>query len=605
MSDLPIGDYAALSDRHSVALVSRDGSIDWFCRPAFDSPSLFGRLLDADAGHWTIAPDGPYTVERSYIEDTMALRTVFTCENGTVEVRDALLLGEHGDPRDMGREAPRALARIVECTAGEVDVRTVFKARPEYGMVHPILSVVPGGVTAVGGPLRMMVTSTADMEISHDGAIAAATLAEGQRLHFLSQAVTLADPEPRPWSAERIESAFADTIAAWRNWSDRHRQDLGRHTDIAHRSRLVLESLRYQPTGAIVAAPTTSLPEEIGGVRNWDYRYAWVRDASFTVQALADSGCYAEAGEFFRYLSQTAAHYHATHPLQIMFGIHGHHDLTERELDHLSGWRNSRPVRVGNAAWRQSQLDVYGELLDAAWRVRDAFTEPAPPMRRFLMQVAQAAADQWGDKDNGIWEARGEPRHYTYSKAMCWVALDRAVRLAPQLGLEEEAVGWAEQRDRVRAAVEDEGWNPRVGAFTASFGSEDLDASVLMLPLVGFLPGTDERIRSTVDLIADRLVDDRGLVRRYLTSGGDGLPGGEGSFLLCSFWLVQALTAVEEADRAEDLFDRVCSYANDVGLLSEEVDGATGELLGNFPQAFSHIGLINAASALHGHGRAD
>ncbi|WP_025272474.1 glycoside hydrolase family 15 protein [Haloglycomyces albus] len=593
MSSRPIADYAVLADGHTAALVSSLGSIDWLCRPAFDSPSLFGRLLDADAGHWSITPDGVTRVSRRYLTDSMALRTEFVCTTGTVELCDAQLL--------RGGEAstsPQALARIVTCLDGEAKVDIVFKPRPEYGLVHPILTPIPGGVSAVGGPLRVTLTTPVEMLIGHDGATATARLRAGDRLCFLTQAVRLSDPDPLPWPSDAIEEAFDETVTAWTEWNQRHHLQLGEHDDLVRRSRMVLESLRYQPTGAIVAAPTTSLPEEVGGVRNWDYRYSWLRDASFTVQALATSGCQREALAYFDYLTHTAAHYHATNPLQIMFGIRGHHDLSERHLDHLSGWRDSRPVRVGNGAWRQPQLDVYGELLNAAWQVRDHLASLSPATTRLLCQIADAAAEQWGTTDNGIWEVRGQPRHFTYSKVMCWVALDRAIKLAPVLGSDEHVDHWATERERIRDAVENRSWNPNIAAFTAGFDSEDLDASVLTLPLVGFLPGGDSRIVSTVDAIAEHLTDRRGLTLRYRISGQDGVAGGEGSFLLCTFWLVEALTATGQRRRAERLFQKACGYVNDVGLLSEEVDGATGELLGNFPQAFSHIGLINAATAL-------
>jgi alpha,alpha-trehalase len=359
----------------------------------------------------------------------------------------------------------------------------------------------------------------------------------------------------------------------------------------------VLYSLTYFPTGAIVAAPTTSLPETPGGSRNWDYRYAWVRDASFTLQALWVAACPDEADKFFDYMSGAAASQaQRGADLQIMFGVGGERDLTERELPHLTGWRNSAPVRVGNGAWNQRQLDVYGELLDAASRLPEQVDRLGPATRRFLADLADTAATRWQEKDQGIWEIRGEPRDFLYSKLMCWVALDRAIGLADRLDAGDRVSGWKRIRDEIADAILTKGWNGNAGAFTQSFGSEDLDASNLMMPIVGFIPAGDPRMLATIDATAERLTDDRGLVYRYLAH--DGLEGEEGTFLLCTFWLAQAQALAGRLDRAEKTFEQAIAFANDVGLLAEEVDPSSGELLGNFPQAFSHIGLVNAAWAI-------
>jgi GH15 family glucan-1,4-alpha-glucosidase len=356
----------------------------------------------------------------------------------------------------------------------------------------------------------------------------------------------------------------------------------------------------YQPTGAIVAAPTTSLPEGIGGERNWDYRYAWVRDASFTLDALWVAACPDEAQKFFSWMTgAVASGIDAGAELQIMFGIGGEHDLSERELPHLEGWRHSRPVRVGNAAWNQRQLDVYGELLDAAYRLRDQLGELDDATKRFLISVADAAAAKWMETDQGIWEVRGEPKDFLYSKLMCWVALDRAMQLAALIGGEDRVDKWAATRDEIRDAILEQGWSDSANAFTQAFGSDELDASNLMMPIVGFLPADDPRMRATIDAIEERLTDEHGLVYRYrVEETDDGLAGEEGTFLLCTFWLAEALALAGEVDRARAVFERAIAFANDVGLLAEEVDETTGELLGNFPQAFSHIGLINAAWAI-------
>jgi alpha,alpha-trehalase len=623
----PIGDYALLSDRRCAALVSSDGSIDWFCRPRFDSPAVYGRLLDPDAGHWSIHPTGDFGHERSYIGDTFVLRTVFTTATGVAHLIDALALGPSveagtGERLRLASRAPRATLRVLECTAGTVELDFTFRPRPEYGLVSPIFTVVPGGILATGGPVRFVLTCPIELHFSERGATARFTLHAGDKLRFVTQSAGLADEPPSAWTDAAVDMALEETVQGWQSWSDAHPIWEGPLPHLVRRSVLVLEALRYQPTGAIVAAPTTSLPEAVGAGRNWDYRFAWIRDASFTVQALAAAGSTDEAIKFFQFITRAAAHYKPENPLQIMFGVGGEHELSERELAHLSGWRGSRPVRVGNAAWLQPQLDVYGELLDAAWQLHPYLSHLDTAARRFLAGVADAAADQWGWPDQGIWETRGPARHYTYSKLMCWVALDRAVKHAellenehreamvfgPDILVAQELTpedfaptklvpGWAATRDRIREAIELHSWKPDIGAFGAAFNGEDLDAALLLLPAVGFLPGDDPRIVSTVDVIAERLRDDRGLVRRY-ESGIDGLDGEEGAFVMCTFWLAQAYALTGRIDEALDVFHEAAAYANDLGLMSEEVDTTTGEMLGNYPQAFSHIGLINAAVAI-------
>jgi GH15 family glucan-1,4-alpha-glucosidase len=367
-----------------------------------------------------------------------------------------------------------------------------------------------------------------------------------------------------------------------------------------HTSGRVLQSLTYQPSGAIVAAATTSLPEGVGGERNWDYRYSWVRDASLTMEALWVAACPDEASDFFSFMATAAATGVGPETaLQIMFGIGGEHDLTERTLDHLDGWRGSSPVRAGNGAWSQQQVDVYGELLGAAHRLSDQLAHLDEDTRRFLVALADAAAVRWREPDQGIWEVRGDPQHFLYSKVMCWVALDRAIELADVIGDRSRVEDWKRTRDEIFEAVIRDGWSDSAGAFSQHFGTDALDASNLMLPIVGFLPATDPRVLATIDAIEERLTDDRGLVYRYRTEEGvDGLAGEEGTFLLCTFWLAQALAMAGRLDRARAVFERAARYVNDVGLLAEEVDPETGELLGNFPQAFSHIGLVNAAWAI-------
>jgi GH15 family glucan-1,4-alpha-glucosidase len=597
MSKTPIGDYALLSDCHSAALVSREGSVDWLCFPRFDRPSVFARLLDEEAGHWSIAPPAMAEVTRRYLEHTMVLETTIRTETGVATLTESMALDADQQGHDLGSRSPRALLRRVECTKGQVELEMEYAPRPEFGLIHPLLSHIEGGVAARGGGDMLVLSAPSDLEIDGSTVRLRFTLRAGEAAGFALHHRSIEEEQPRVWTQADIASEIEGTVRAWRKWSSVHQRYEGPWSDLVYHSGRVLQSLMYQPTGAIVAAPTTSLPELEGGERNWDYRYAWVRDASFTLDALWVAACPDEAHKFFSWMTGTvASQIEGGSDLQIMFGIGGEHDLSERELPHLSGWRDSRPVRVGNGAWNQRQLDVYGELLDAAYRLSEQLGQPDEPTSRFLVQVAEAAAARWRETDQGIWEVRGEAREFLYSKLMCWVALDRAISLAKVLNAEDRLERWSGIREEIRSAILDQGWSEKAGAFTQSFGSDDLDASNLMMPIVGFLPADDPRMLATIDATEERLTDDRGLVFRYRAE--DGLEGSEGTFLLCTFWLAQAQALAGQVDRARATFERAAAFANDVGLLSEEVDEETGELLGNFPQAFSHIGLINAAWAI-------
>ncbi|MDJ0464247.1 glycoside hydrolase family 15 protein [Streptomyces sp. H27-C3] len=599
MSTRPIGDYALLSDCRSAALVATNGSVDWLCLPRFDSPSVFGRLLDEDAGHWSIHPRGPSEVSRRYVEDTLVLETTFRTPTGTVVLLDALAMGNRERGHALGASSPGVLLRQVTCTAGSVTLDTSYAPRPEFGLVHPVMSGVRGGLTAYGGAHRLVLSASRPLEVSGSTARGEITLRAGERIGFALQSRSAwGDTEPVPWHAGQIRRRMNDTIKGWRSWTRSHRGYRGPWQEqVAHSGR-VLQALTFTPTGAIIAAPTTSLPESIGADRNWDYRYTWVRDASFTLQALATAACEKEKAAYFGFLARAAAtQLERGVGLQVIYGIGGERDLSERTLLHLSGWRGSVPVRAGNDAWRQRQLDVYGELLDAAHQTLPRHEWFDQPIRGFLLQAAQTAARRWSETDQGIWEVRGPGRHFLYSKLMCWVALDRAIALAPALGATAEQIAsWQDTREQIRTAIESRGWNQDLGAFTQSFDSSELDASALMLPLVGFLPGDDPRVRSTVTAIATQLTDGRGQVRRYLS---DDFTAEEGSFLLCTFWLAHALALTGDVTRAREVFETALASANDVGLLAEEVSSTTGEALGNYPQAFSHIGLINAADAIH------
>ena len=524
------------------------------------------------------------------------LRTTFHTDGGTLELLDALDLGDAPDPHRMGENASHTLLRGVRCTSGRVAVETTYRPRPEYGLVVPVFSEIESGFLATGGSGRLTLTLPVAATVSNGEIRVRFTLEAGESRMFALQRTRLGDPLPGALQQDAIGAALDATIAAWRDWSQIHQTYEGPWRDLVRHSGRVLHSLSYQPTGAIVAAATTSLPEEIGGERNWDYRYSWVRDASFTMKALWVAACPDEAHEFFGFMTAAAAHSRPDRHLQIMFGIGGEHDLSERILPQLAGWRGSGPVRVGNGAWAQPQLDVYGELLDAAFQLREQLGEMEPATREFLAALADAAASHWERPDNGIWEVRGEPRHFVYSKLMCWVALDRAVRMADQLHAADRVDDWSAAAASIRAAILDEGWSEQIGAFTQSFGSPELDASALMLSIVGFVPATDPRMVSTVDAIIHGLSDARGLVYRYRPgSGVDGVSGGEGTFLLCTFWLARVLADADRLAEARAVFENAVSHVNDVGLLAEEIDPATGEQLGNFPQAFSHVGLVNAA----------
>ncbi len=597
MDSLPISDYALLSDCRSAALVSRDGSVDWLCFARFDAPSVFCRLLDPAGGCFEIRPAGEFQADRRYVDQTMVLETSFTTPRGTAVLTDALATGRDERGHDLGGGSPGVLLRRLSCTAGEIEVEVSYAPRPEYGLIRPILMPTAGGVAARGGADRLLLTTPVRLEVRGDMATARFRLAAGQTAAFALCHGLMSGPPLEPWPAANITARLDDTVDGWRSWSAIHENYDGPWRELVQQSGRVLQALTFAPTGAIVAAPTTSLPESVGGQRNWDYRYTWVRDASLTMEALWVAACPDEANKFFAFLADAAAsQMQSGADLQIMFGIGGERDLTERELPHLTGWRHSRPVRVGNAAWRQRQLDVYGELLGAAQRLVHHLGELDPVSRQFLAAAADTAASHWQRRDQGIWEIRGEPRDFLYSKLMCWVALEKAIALAGYLGAEARVTAWTAARDEIRSAILTRGWNERAGAFTQAFGSEELDASNLMLAVTGFMPADDPRFRATISATADRLTNKHGMVYRYLRD--DGLAGQEGTFVMCTFWLAQAQAMAGQVDAAVATFERAIATMNDVGLLAEEVDPGTGEMIGNFPQAFSHVGLVNAAWAI-------
>lgn len=585
MSDIAIAEHAFLSDCRSAALVTRDGSVDWLCWPRFDSPSVLGRLLDDAAGHLVLRPADPDArPHRRYLDRSLVLETTWTCRSGRLVVTDALALGKHERGHDLGRSSPGVLLRRALCTSGTVGVRVDWAPRPEFGLVHPQLHEVAGGVLSLGGSTVLMLSTSDPLEVAGSTALGVVELAGGEDLTIaLEQADAWAD-RPRPWTPRRVRRRLAETHEAWCSWADLHQRYEGPMRDLAR-------------SGAIIAAATTSLPEGEDTGRTWDYRYTWVRDASMTLRGLWVAACPDEAYRFFGFLARAAAtQLEREGSLQIMYGVGGERDLSEREVPHLSGWRDNGPVRTGNGAWNQVQHDVYGALLDAAYVLRAELGDLDEATRRLLVAAVEAAAMNWQVEDQGIWEIRGPARHYLHSVLMCWVALDRGVQMVDQLGARDRRVRWEGVRAEIAAAILDRGWNPELGAFTQTLDGADLDSASLLVALVGILAPQDPRLATTIDAVAAQLSDERGLLYRY--HAADGLDGQEGTFLVCTFWLAEALAVTGRPAEADEVLRRAASCANDLGLLAEQVESSTGQLLGNIPQAFSHLGLVLAAEAL-------
>jgi GH15 family glucan-1,4-alpha-glucosidase len=599
VSDVPLDQHALLSDCGAAALVTSAGSVDWLCLPRFDSPPVLARLLDQAAGHFLIAPAiGGSASRRRYRPSGLVLETIWGAPDGDLLLTEAMALGREDRGHQLGRNAPGVLLRAVRCVRGEVTVRVEYCPRPEFGLVQPWLSRERHAVVAHGGATVLVLSTEVDMDVDEGTAHAVVTLAEGQELAFALTQGSAWDPTPAPWSSRQIRQGLDTTDEAWRSWSQLHQRYEGPHRDLVHHSGVVLQGLTCARTGAVAAAPTTSLPEGVGSGRTWDYRFTWVRDASMTLQGLWIAACPDEAVRFFSFLATAAAtQLHLGQDLQIMFGVGGERDLSERELPHLSGWRGSGPVRTGNDAWRQRQLDVYGALLDAAYTLRGQLGELDDPTRTFLVSAVDAAAARWKDDDQGIWEMRGPARPFLHSKLMCWVAVDRGLAMSDVLQPDQDrATTWAAAHREIRDAILTQGWSDHAGAFTQTFGSDALDASVLLLAIVGFLPPDHPGLHATIDAVERGLADERGLLYRY--RGDDGFDSTEGTFLLCTFWLAHALAITGQTSRARAVLDRAARCATPLGLFAEQIDSTTGELLGNFPQAFSHLGLVTAAHAL-------
>lgn len=586
-----IEDYALIGDEQTAALVGRDGSVDWLCLPRFDSAACFARLLgDEDNGHWRIAPkgvDGPCT-RRAYRRDTLVLDTEWDTPEGSVRVTDLM------PQRDRAPD----VVRIVEGLSGRVTVRSTLRLRFDYGSIIPWVRRADGHRVAVAGPDSVWLRTEPDVHTWGENHTTRSefTVAEGEKVAFVL--TWHPSHEPRPPLIDPYE-ALRTSVRDWRAWASRCRYD-GPYRDAVVRSLITLKALTYAPTGGIVAAPTTSLPEELGGVRNWDYRYSWLRDSTLTLGALLAAGYHEEAEAWRDWLLRAVAGDPAD--LQIMYGIAGERRLPETELPWLSGFARSTPVRIGNDAVNQLQLDVYGEVMDSLSLARLAGLPTKPHMWSIQVALMDWLRDEWQQPDEGLWEVRGGRRQFVHSKVMVWVAADRAVRALEQNPqLKGDLDGWRALRDEVHREVCEKGYDAERNTFTQSYGSRELDAALLLIPRVGFLPHDDPRVTGTIEAVRDEL-GHGGFLRRYTADDTtiDGLPGGEGTFLVCSFWLADALHATGRTKEARELFERLVGLANDVGLLSEEYDPVGERQLGNFPQAFSHIGLVNTALALFG-----
>ncbi len=582
-----IEDYALIGDLETAALVSREGAIDWLCFPRFDSGALFAALLGTeDNGHWTIQPAGEFRPRgRRYRGETLVLETELETDSGVVRLVDFM------PPRDVNPD----VVRIVEGVRGRVDMRMELVIRFDYGWIVPWVRTVEGTLLAIAGPDALLLRTPVKHEGRDMRTVAEFTVSEGERVPFVLRWFPSNETAPEPIEPE---AALSSTVGFWEEWASHCTYD-GRWHEAVRRSLLTLKALTFAPTGGIVAAPTTSLPEWIGGVRNWDYRYCWLRDATLTLLALVRAGYVDEAGAWRDWLLRAIAG--SPDDIQIMYGVAGERRLTELELPWLPGYEGSRPVRIGNGASGQRQLDVYGEIVDALYTARCRGLSPSDDAWRLTAKVFEWLESGWREPDEGIWEVRGPRRHFTHSKVMAWVAFDRAVKTVQRFGRDGPLERWKAARHAIKQEVLKEGYNADRGAFTQFFGSDRLDASCLLIPLVGFLPARDERVVGTVRAIEEELMQ-AGFVRRYRADEDnrevDGLPPGEGAFLPCSFWLAAVRWQQGRREEAVDLYERLLGLRNDVGLVSEEYDPERERLVGNFPQAFTHIGIVETAFTL-------
>ncbi|MBO3748702.1 glycoside hydrolase family 15 protein [Streptosporangiaceae bacterium NEAU-GS5] len=584
-----IEDYALIGDMQSAALVGRDGSVDWLCLPRFDSPSCFGALLGgAESGRWRLGPaHGGLSTSRRYRGDTLILETVWDSPSGTVRIVDFM------PPRQINPD----LVRIVEGVSGSVDMSTEIRIRFDYGQIVPWVRRLGDSIQAVGGPDATWLRSPVDLKGGDYRHTAHFRVSAGDRVPFVFTWHPSHQPEPA-----RIDpfEQLAETEQMWLEWSATYKGD-GPWRDAVMRSLITLKALTYAPTGGIVAAPTTSLPEDLGGVRNWDYRFCWLRDATMILDALTQAGYLDEALAWREWLLRAIAG--RPQDLQIMYGVAGERRLSESILGWLNGYEDSRPVRIGNGAATQLQLDVYGEVINSLYMSRKIGLPPSLPAWKLVRKLLDFLESSWDQPDEGLWEVRGPRRHFVHSKIMAWVGVDRAIRAVHDFGRTGPVDRWRALRRRIHAEVLEKGYDPVRNTFTQAYGSEELDASLLLMPTMQFLPPEDPRVIGTVAAIERELLSD-GFVLRYPIASDndvDGLPGGEGAFLACSFWLAEAKALIGQRDEAVELFERLLSLRNDVGLLAEEYDPRHGRMVGNFPQAFSHVPLIHTARVLAPH----
>ena len=589
----PISDYALIGDCHSAALISRAGSIDWCCLPRFDSDSCFGRLLDwKQGGHFIVSPKGRVYVSREYVKNSLVLVTTYKSGRNTARVIDFFAM------REGGRHRPRReLVRIIEGVSGSMRFDISVVARLDYGEVKPwIFSGGPNAHFACGSNTGIRVFGDVPLQVVNDHDLhAEVNVRPRQKLHIGLEFVPPEEAHAAPRrdkAAHELPAHFEETLEWWRNWSEKIVYEDGPGVTII-RSAITLKALTYAPTGAIVAAPTTSLPEQSGGERNWDYRYCWIRDSIFTVWALGSTGAESEADGVRDFIQRSAAG--NPDDMQVLYAVDGKRRLTEIELNHLEGWRGSRPVRIGNGAACQYQADMYGLVVELAWQWSERGHAPSPAHWRFLRQTVEAAISKWELPDRGIWEVRSRPLHFVHSKVMCWAAANAGVALAERHGFEAPLERWRVARDRLRAAIEKRGMDHKRGIFVRSFGAKDVDAALLLLPVVGFVAYDDDRMIRTTKIICEELMQD-GLLLRYRST--DGLAGSEGMFLACTFWLVACLARQGKKTQAQRIFKRACASANDLGLFAEEYSRQGREMLGNFPQGLTHLSHIGAALAL-------
>lgn len=596
-----ISDYAIIGDCHTAALVSREGSIDWCCLPHFDSAAVFCRILDSHkGGYFSVRPAGPFRASRQYEADSNILLTTFETPGGTVQLIDSMPIEHTGaDRRGADVRTRHQILRIVEGRGGRVRLRLEFKPTFEFAGVATSMEKTAGGCLAQSETSAVCLRAPLpeSLQIQGDGvAVVEFDVAAGDRRWIDATYVPRSGRNlSQSFTREQADEALARTREYWRHWSSLCGFD-GQYRDVVVRSALTLKLLTFEPTGAIVAAPTTSLPEEIGGERNWDYRYTWLRDSALTLYALESIGYTEEAMDFWEWLEKLP--HDGDGPLPIMYRLDGTPLDGERELTYLEGYRGSRPVRVGNKASAQLQLDVFGEILDAAYLYTNRIRRPVHGLWPVLTSLADRAARRWREPDQGLWEVRTGPRHFLYSKLLCWVAVDRALSLAGAYHLDGNTDTWSRARDEIRSAILSKGYDEALGAFTQAFDHSALDASALVIPLVGFLPASDPRMQSTIRAIQQRLTSN-GLVYRYGDGDApDGVPGREATFAMCTFWMVDNLALLGRHDEATTMFEEVVSYANDVGLFAEQIQPHTRELLGNFPQGFTHLALIRSAVRL-------